>query len=153
MALFVENQLYIQVSNKPKGRLKAVLWPVLIHRVIYPEMRWAEANLFQRALLALVRAKTDNIDSLAELTGLHEDLIRLIVAQCQANGWLAQDGKSLTENGIKLLDDEDEDSTDMKSGYVLQDAITGRLWPRFSHSLHELTVLNPAETFPQFFGK
>ena len=150
MALFVENQLYVQVSNKPKGRLKAVLWPVLIHRVIYPEMRRAEANLFQRAVLALVRAKTDSIGSLAELTGLHEDLIRLVVAQCQANGWLALDGKSLTESGMKLLDDEEEDSTDLKSGYVLQDAITGRLWPRFSRSLHEITVLNPAEKFPQF---
>ncbi|SNY58512.1 hypothetical protein SAMN06297280_3424 [Arsukibacterium tuosuense] len=150
MALFVENQLYIQVGSKPKGRLKAILWPVLIHRVIYPEMRRAEANLFQRAVLALLRAKTDSIDSLAELTGLHEDLIRLVVAQCQANGWLAPDGKRLTESGMTLLDDEDEDSTDLKSGYVFQDAITGRLWPRFSRSLHELTVLNPTEKFPQF---
>lgn len=150
MALFVENQLYIQFSNKPKGRLKAILWPVLVHQVIYPAMRRVEANLFQRAVLALVRAKTDRIDSLAALTGLHEDLIRLVVAQCLAHGWLEQDAKSLTESGMKLLDDEDEDYADLKSGYVLQDAITGRLWPRFSHSLHEISVLNPADKFPQF---
>lgn len=150
MAVFVENQLYIKVGAKPKDKLKALLWPVLVHRVIYPEIKKRKINLFQRAVLALLRARVSSINELANLTGLHEDQIRLVMAQCQANNWLAEDGKIVTPDGERLLDEFDEDGTELKSGYVFQDALTGRFWPRFSTSLHELEVLNPADKFPKF---
>lgn len=150
MAAFVENQLYIKVGAKPKGKLRALLWPVLVHRVIYPEMQKRKMNMFQRAVLALLRARVSSVSELANFTGLHEDLIRLVMSQCQASNWLDQDGKSVTPEGERMLDELDEDATELKSGYVFQDALTGRFWPRFSTSLHELEILNPADKFPKF---
>lgn len=89
MAAFVESGLYLKFDAKPRGKRKALLWPVLVHRVLYPDPKRPQLNLLQRAVLGLVRAKTVRAEDLAELTGLHLNLIKLIQAQCVVmDGWL-----------------------------------------------------------------
>ncbi|WP_303750310.1 hypothetical protein, partial [Staphylococcus aureus] len=82
----------------------------------------AQINVFQRAILGLVRARVVRPTELAELTGLHPKLITLILAQSVSNGWLESGEDTLTSAGQRLLDDEDDGIGKQKSGYVLQDA-------------------------------
>ena len=150
MAAFVESGMYLGFGVKPWGKKRALLWPVLVHQVLYPAPRRAQLNLLQRAVLGLVRARTVRAEGMAALTGLHVDLIRLILAQGVSNGWLVGTADALTPKGIALLDDEDVTEDDMKSGYVLQDASTGIFWPRLFLELSQLEPLDALARFPEF---
>lgn len=81
MAVFAETRSYLSFGAVPKGAKRSVLWPVLVHRVLYPEAKRPQLNLFQRAVLGLIRARTTQPETIAELTGLHQNLINLILVQ------------------------------------------------------------------------
>ncbi|WP_308725526.1 hypothetical protein [Metapseudomonas otitidis] len=107
MAAFVETGTYLRFGAAPRGKKKPVLWPVLVHRVLYPDAKRPQLNLFQRAVLGLIRARTVRGEAIAELTGLHLNLIKLILAQGVSNGWLVENAQALTAKGERLLDDEE----------------------------------------------
>lgn len=150
MAAFVESGIYLDFGSKPQGKKTAVLWPVMVHRVLYPDPRRAQLNLLQRAVLGLVRARTVRALDMAALTGLHLDLIKLILAQGVSNGWLVDSADALTPTGETLLDDEDVVETDMKSGYLVQDALTGKFWPRLVVQLRQIEPEDPSARYPEF---
>lgn len=150
MAAFVESDVYLDFGARPHGKRMPVLWPVMVHRVMFPEPRHIQLNLLQRAVLGLVRARTVRAQDMAELTGLHLDLIKLILAQAVSNGWLVESADALTLDGARLLDDEDVDDTDMKSGYLIQDALTGNFWPRLVVQLRQIEAEDPSARFPEF---
>ncbi|HHQ4598446.1 TPA: hypothetical protein ACSP2X_003596, partial [Aeromonas veronii] len=153
MAVFVESGTYLSFGTTPMGKKKAVLWPVLVHRVLYPNAKRPELNLFQRAVLGLIRACTVRDEAIAELTGLHQNLIKLILAQCVSNGWLVESAQALTAKGERLLDDEETDDANLKTGYLLQDTLTGQFWPRLVAQLHPLEPKDPLAHYPEFFGE
>ncbi|UYM61877.1 hypothetical protein N5938_02780 [Pseudomonas aeruginosa] len=97
MAAFAETGTYLQFAEKPRGEARPLLWPVLVHRVLYPEAKEAQLNLFQRAVLGLIQAQLTQAEAIAELTGLHVNLIKLILAQGVSNGWLTDSARGLTE--------------------------------------------------------
>lgn len=150
MAAFAENGTYLKFNERPRATSRSILWPVLVHRVLYPEPRQPELNLFQRAVLGLVRASRCRQEDIAELTGLHPELIALIVAQGISNGWLTSGADELTDKGQRLLDDEEDESTNLKAGFLLQDAITGDFWPRMVTRLEQVEVIDPQAKFPEF---
>lgn len=153
MATFVESGIYLKFGDKPRAKCRPLLWPVLVHRVLYPEVRRPLLNLFQRAVFGLIRARTTRVDDIAELTDLHPSLIRLILAQGVSNDWLTPEVDALTEKGQRLLDDEEEERSNLKSGYLLQDAITGQLWPRMVGKLNEMEAKDPAAQYPEFMAE
>lgn len=150
MAAFVETGTYLDFAEKPWGKKRALLWPVLLHQVLYPAPRRAQLNLLQRAVLGLIRARTPHVEDMASLTGLHPDLIRLILAQGVSNGWLVDNADTLTDKGVALLDDEDVAEDNLKSGYVLQDALTGKFWPRLVVELSQVEPVDPLARYPEF---
>lgn len=150
MAVFAESGMYLEFGESPRGKKRALLWPVLVHQVLYPDPRRAQLNLLQRAVLGLVRARVVHTEDMAALTGLHFDLIKLILAQGISNGWLGDSADALTSKGEALLDDEDISDADMKSGYLLQDALTGQFWPRLFVQLREVEPSNPLARYPVF---
>jgi len=150
MAAFAESGTYLKFSKRPRSESRSVLWPVLVHRVLYPEPRQPELNLFQRAVLGLIRANRTKQADIASLTGLHPELITLIVAQGISNGWLTSAADKLTDKGQRLLDDEEDESTNLKAGFVLQDAITGDFWPRMVTRLEQVESVDPQAKFPEF---
>ena len=87
MAVFVESGMYLKFGERPRAKSRALLWPVLVHQVLYPDPKRAQLNLLQRAVLGLVRARVVHTEDMAALTGLHFDLIKLILAQGISNGW------------------------------------------------------------------
>lgn len=153
MAHFAETGTYLKFSERPRNKSKAILWPVMVHRVLYPEPKRAELNLFQRAVLGLIRAGAKSQDVIANLTGLHPDLIAFIVAQGVSNGWLAPQANELTDKGFKLLDDEEDEAANLKAGYIFQDAISGEYWPRLVTRLEQIEALDPFARFPEFVSE
>lgn len=150
MARFAELGIYIAAGLRPQGEARPVLWPVKVHRVLYPESRRAQLNVFQRAVLGLIRARVAHQVHLAELTGLHPNLITLILAQCISNGWLLHSADILTPLGQRLLDDEDDGIGKQKSGYLFQDMVSGKFWPRLVSTLQQIEPINPLDPYPQF---
>ncbi|MBX8484085.1 hypothetical protein [Pseudomonas cichorii] len=150
MAAFVESGSYLKFGEKPRGSARAVLWPVWVHRVLYPEVTRARLNLFQRAVLGLIRAKVVRAQAIAELTNLHEDLVKLILVQGVSNGWLVTNADTVTPQGLRVLQDEEEGSANLKSGYLFQDALSGELWPRFEAQLKDIVPTEARGSFPAF---
>ncbi|WP_438465550.1 hypothetical protein [Marinomonas sp. PE14-40] len=150
MAVFVNNATYLNYGNKPAGKARAVLWPVLVHRILYPEVAQAKMNLFQKVVMRLVRAKVYDVEDLADLTGFHKNLVLLIFAQLISRGWLSDDAKEITEVGEKAIDEEDEQTEKLVSGYLFQDAVTGKLWPRMENRLALEEPINHGEERPKF---
>lgn len=135
MAAFARR--YLLYREAPRGRNSAFLWPIYVHRVIYPAERQSTLNLFQRAVLGLVRTGCNVPGEVAEHLGLHPEMALLIIAQCQSRNWL-DDGAKLTPEGAQLLTDDQDGDFELKTGLLFQDAITGSLWPRLSGELNEL---------------
>jgi len=152
MAAFVESGMYLEFGSKPRGKRKKkpLLWPVLVHRVLYPDPKRPQLNLLQRAVLGLIRARTVSAEEMGALTGLHLNLIKLILAQGVSNGWLVASADALTIKGEGLLDGEDVAEANMKSGYVLQDALTGQFWPRLIGQLSQWQPVDPLARYPEF---
>ena len=150
MALFVDVGTYLNYSSKPPGKAKALLWPVLVHRVLYPEVNQPKMNLFQKVVMRLIRAKTHDVGDIALLTGLHINLVKLIQAQLLSRGWINDKATDLTEVGLKVIHEEDVQSEQLASGYLFQDALTGKLWPRIEKRLAIIEPINSDEKFPVF---
>lgn len=150
MALFVDAGTYLNYGSKPPGKAKAVLWPVLVHRVLYPEVNQLKMNLFQKVVMRLIRAKTHDAQDIALLTGLHINLVKLIQAQLLSRGWINDNAAELTEAGLKVIHEEDVQSEQLASGYLFQDALTGKLWPRIEKRLTIIEPNNPGEERPIF---
>ncbi len=153
MAVFAETATYLQFAEEPRVKARPLLWPVLVHRVLYPEAKEAKLNLFQRAVLGLIRAQLTQAEAIAELTGLHVNLIKLILAQGVSNGWLADNARGLTEQGEQLLDGESVEDDSLKAGYLFQDAISGQFWPRFAEHLDSIEPEDPLQRYPVFRGE
>lgn len=153
MAAFVDSSTYLKYGRRPPGKndqVKAVLWPVLVHRVLYPEVKQPAMNLFQKAVLRLIRAKTHDAEDIALLTGLHTDLIKLIQAQLLSRGWIDDSATELTEKGIEAVNEEDDQTEQLASGYLFQDAVSGKLWPRIDNKLKVMETSNPQSKYPEF---
>lgn len=153
MAAFAETGTYLKFGGAPRGEKRPVLWPVLVHRVLYPDAKRPQLNLFQRAVLGLIRARTVQAEAIAELTGLHPNLIRLILAQGWSNGWLVENASALTPGGERILDDEAVDDANLKSGYLLQDALTGQFWPRLVAQLNQVEPKSLLARYPEFMDE
>lgn len=153
MAVFAETRSYLSFGAVPKGAKRSVLWPVLVHRVLYPEAKRPQLNLFQRAVLGLIRARTTQPETIAELTGLHQNLINLILVQGVTDGWLVDGAGALTSKGEKTLDDEAADDGNLKSGYLLQDTLTGKFWPRLIAEFNQMEPRDPLARYPEFMDE
>ena len=150
MAVFVDTATYLNYGNKPACKARAILWPVLVHRVLYPEVAQAKMNLFQKVVMRLVRAKVYDVEELAGLTGFHKNLVLLIFSQLISRGWISDDAKEITEVGEKAINEEDQQTENLASGYLFQDIVTGKLWPRLENRLALVEPINQGGKFPKF---
>lgn len=141
--MFADRYVYVESTARPDGR-QSLLWPAYAWKVLFPsEQQRVGANLFQEAILGLIRAGERDVAQLARLLALDPELVRYIIAtQLQPNGWLDSQTK-LTRDGEKLLDAADDRRLDLTVGYAFQDAVSGAWLPRFVTRLPEI---RPHET-------
>jgi len=154
MDLFADRYLYLPVKRRKdwQERWQHLLWPVYVWRVNYPaEDQRLGANLFQEAILGLVRAGVRDPNELARLLALHPELVRFIIAtQLQPNGWL-DSAFQLTPSGEAVLDEAEDSRLELKVGYAFQDAMSGAWLPRFLDTLPEIApVAVDGKGRPQF---
>lgn len=136
--MFADRYLYVESTARLDGR-QSMLWPAYAWKVLFPsEQQRLGANLFQEAILGLMRAGERDVTQLAHLLALDPELVRYIIAtQLQPNGWL-DPGMRLTRDGEKLLDAADDRRFDLAVGYAFQCAVSGAWLPRFATKLAEI---------------
>lgn len=133
--MVADRYVRFDVRRPPGGR--PLLWPVRVVKVLYPTKRVARINLFQQAILGLVRARCLDGQEIAALLGLDRELVLFIIAtQLIPNGWMTSQG--ITPNGEELLEEGEEATDEVRMGYAYQDAISGNWLPRFTEELPEI---------------
>lgn len=145
--------LYLKYGRRPSGpndKVQAVLWPVWVHKVLYPEVQQPKMNLYQKVVMRLIRAKTHDAEDIAQLTGMHINLVKLIQAELYSRDWINALATTLTEGGVNAINEADQQSEQLASGYLFQDAYTGRLWPRIEKRLNILEPVDPTTMYPEF---
>lgn len=145
--------LYLKYGRRPSGpndKVQAVLWPVWVHKVLYPEVQQPQMNLYQKVVMRLIRAKTHDAEDIALLTGMHINLVKLIQAELYSRGWINDQATTLTEHGVKAINEDDQKSEQLASGYLFQDAYTYKLWPRIEKRLNILEPVDPTTVHPEF---
>lgn len=150
MALFADRYSYRPPKIKMANR-QAILWPVYAWRIVYPNKLRLGANLFQEAIMGLMRTGTIDLSKIAELLALDVELVRLIVAtQLEPNGWIDSRGE-ITSDGLRLLDDAEDSRANLSAGYSFQDAVSGDWIPRFTTDLSEISPnITSASNRPTF---
>ena len=135
--------------KSPRGA--AFLWPVWVWEVFAPDAGRTQLNLFQRSILGLFHAKQTDPVQIAEWLGIESDMVLYIIAgQLQPNGWMDAKG-NLTEEGVRLLEHDQDIRRDMTISYVFQDAFSGKLWPRVTSSLPHVDATSVSDQgHPEF---
>jgi hypothetical protein len=129
---------YLRFIEKKPNQGRALLYPVHVWKVIYPKNNTIQLNLFQQAILGLVRAHCYDRQEIADYLKIDHELVAFIIAaQLIPNGWMTSKG-CLTPAGEKILDNREELSTEVQVGYAYQDAISGNWLPRFTDELNEI---------------
>ncbi len=149
MAAFADR--YLRYERGPKGS-KTVLWPVYAWPVYFPTPRRNQLDLFQEAILGLMRAGVRQARDIGDLLALDAELVAFIIsATLIPEGWTDRNGR-LTEKGERVLETGNTRADDMTRGVVFQDAVTLRLWPRFSRMpLEEIEALEQGDSHrPRF---
>lgn len=136
------NQFLSYYDQLPRGEASVFL-PVWIWKIFAPvatEQR--KINFFQHTILEFLHIDQQDRLTIANWMGVDLELVDLIIdTELEPNGWIQvnHDRWNLTESGLRLLEDEIEQQTDLQPYYLIQDAITGKLWHRLiPNKLHLL---------------
>lgn len=111
-----------------------VLWPVLMYRVVSPEVRDRQLNVLQKAVLGMCRAGVSNVERIGARLHIHSDLAAVIYLELQQLCLVGANGLP-TEMGRELFEEATLETSRMVTGHVFQDPWTGDLWPRFIEKL------------------
>ena len=136
------NQFLSYYDQLPRGEASVFLsvWIWKIFAPVATEQR--KINFFQHTILEFLHIDQQDRLTIANWMGVDLELVDLIIdTELEPNGWIQvnHDRWNLTESGLRLLEDEIEQQTDLQPYYLIQDAITGKLWHRLiPNKLHSL---------------
>ena len=136
------NQFLSYYDQLPRGEASVFLsvWIWKIFAPVATEQR--KINFFQHTSLEFLHIDQQDRLTIANWMGVDLELVDLIIdTELEPNGWIQvnHDRWNLTESGLRLLEDEIEQQTDLQPYYLIQDAITGKLWHRLiPNKLHSL---------------
>ncbi|KEQ17887.1 hypothetical protein [Endozoicomonas numazuensis] len=142
---------FIRYRNmKPFGSFqRAVLWPMNAWRVLVPEQSGSALNIFEEAILGLIKSRCTDVNKIADLLCLSVTLVDYIIQQMVNNGLLTS-AMGLTPKGKRKLTEQEELKTSLASGYVFQDIFTGELMPRFVKELQYIDADEYRDGRPAF---
>jgi len=105
---------------------RTVAWPVTVFRVRARIQAPVGLDPFQRLLLDMAHAGEDDPHHIAHLSGLPKQLVKLLMAQLNGQGWL--DGKGhITQAGtLRRLDSPEQK---VVLGWMVRDDLTGQPLP------------------------
>ena len=136
MAKF-SNQFLSYYDAFPKGDAEKnmVFLPIWIWRIWAPVAgKTTNINVFQKTILEFLHIGRQDRQELANWIGVDLELVDLIIdTELEPNGWIKHNNDqkiTLTTKGMQILDDEIDRHEDLQAYYLVQDAITGKLWHR-----------------------
>ncbi len=145
---------YLRWEPRPgrgvRGPRRSMLWPVHVWTVIAPDMASRRINVFQEAILGLLRSGLRDLDKMALCLDLAPELVAFIInTQLQPNQWI-DDQWMVTLLGEQVLDGDRVEQVTSSVHYAFQDAITGRWLPRLAQSLPEVQPMRTDSRVPEF---
>lgn len=132
MIRFSQNTQVLLFDGARRGKKQHwVLYPVCCWSVLVPLPRNRQLNIFQMAVLRLIRAGIVEIVEIANKLKLEKDLIFLIREELLAENLITL-AHDLTVKGLKELSDfEEKEEYEPRRGYIFSDPFTGDILPRF----------------------
>ena len=124
--------------HKPRSQ-QYLLWPAYAYRVVAPERRHRQLNLFQKHVLGLCRSGVYKANSISDLLDIDMELAAFLLVELKQMG-LLNDEFMPSENGLRVLDEESSGQDTMMVGFVFQDPWSGKFWPRFVSQLAYIDV-------------
>ncbi len=112
------------------AKSKYLLWPAYAFRIVAPIPKPKKLNLFQQYILALIQTNLTNPSEIADCLGLEKELVQYILEQLFCMELIDNQGL-LTKLGKNLLKDGIFQQQEVKSGYIFQNPLDGKFWPRF----------------------
>lgn len=151
MAPFSDRYLNFYDKKRTPYKGKAFLYPVWCWELLVPKINQTPLNIFQRTILSLFQARKTDVDEVAQWMGIEPEMVLYIIAgQLQPNGWLTSRGE-LTDIGREVLENDKNARRELTTGYVFQDAISGKLWPRVVNFLPDVEPDSfSSRGFPEF---
>ncbi|MGW4330328.1 helix-turn-helix domain-containing protein [Nocardia sp. NPDC004573] len=105
-----------------------LLWPTFRYRVVAPVVHEDSLNIFQEAVLGLVRAGLREEREMADLLGLAPELVSLVISDLRGQRLIDHRGV-ITSTGRAALQDGFAEPTSNVVTHVFQDVFTGTLLP------------------------
>lgn len=126
----------LQFHRPPdSGELMFLCWPVLAYRVTAPVLRVRHLNIIEKVVLALCRAGVRQPEDIAAKIHQSAELCEHVLRQLRADGRVDQRGAP-TDRGVEtLISGRVGEEPEYVVTHVLQDPLTGRLWPRAARDL------------------
>ena len=122
-------------------------WPAWAFRVVAPEVRSNRLNALQKAVLGVLRASKLTAEELGRCLGVHRELAAFVVADLQGKQGVDSDW-AVTETGLKLLEEEQAESTRLVPGWVFRDRLGGRLLPFVAANLESARLVPGDGSYP-----
>ena len=139
----------------PGGRnsREYLLWPTWVYRIIAPiPLEKKAINFIEKAVLGFCRAGITRAEEIADRIHIHPGLSAYIMKGLQVKNYIGDDGLP-TGKGNKLLESENKEDSEIKTGYIFQDPFTDELWPRFVEKLNYIDTERNANNFVELvFG-
>ncbi len=105
---------------------RTVAWPVTVFRVRARVQAPVGLDPFQRLILDMAHAGEDDPQRIARLSGLPSQLVKLLMAQLNSQGWLDGMGRLTPAGTLRRLDKPQEK---VVIGWMLRDDLTGQPLP------------------------
>lgn len=111
-----------------------ILWPTYAWRVLVPTTREHPLNIFERAVLKILRTGELDVSRISEMLELSPELVGLILLELEEKHCIKVGG-AITQRGIDLLEDlVSESHEELQVVHVFTDGITGEVWPLILNS-------------------
>lgn len=109
-----------------------ILIPVWIRKIVMYDTDTTKINIFQETILKLINVAQHDRQQIASWLGVDTELVDMIIdTQLIPNGWIVGSKKPhLTAKGKQLIDQELNSNLVSCTRFLIEDAITGKLWPR-----------------------
>ena len=133
MSLFDQSTAVVDFDPTPAphryGARRWLLWPMLAWRVAVPAVRWRGLNIFQHYVLALLDTGIRAPGEIGQRLDLDTALVGRVMHELDGMGYA--DHGTPSERGHNYLHGKHTQEPEVIAGYVLRDALSGSLHPRF----------------------
>ncbi|MEC4815056.1 MAG: hypothetical protein SAK29_17515 [Scytonema sp. PMC 1069.18] len=117
-------------SSTRWSKRQYLLLPAWSYRVVAPRVHQRDVNILEKAVLGMCHVGAFSAVEIGEILDIGSDLAGLVIQQLSDNNFINNHGL-LTEEGLKLLEQETWITQDIVAGFIFQDPWTRELFPRF----------------------